>query len=149
MRGSNSPRGRSSAARDAGALAVLPIALLYRAGVHVLRGRVCRLDGADRGSPRINEATGHTPLTYVSPSSAARGEEALALELTEPSVRDATARGEGRAIAGAEFAQAMLYNGLGRYEDALAAGQRASHHDDLGLFGWVLAELVEAGARSG
>jgi hypothetical protein len=27
--------------------------------------------------------------------------------------------------------------------------QRACEHDDLGLFGWVLIELVEAGVRTG
>ena len=42
----------------------------------------------------------------------------------------------------------MLYNGLGRYEAALAAAQRACEHDELGLFGWALIELVEAAARS-
>jgi DNA-binding CsgD family transcriptional regulator len=137
------------AARDAGALAVLPIALLYRAGVHIYAGEFAASTALIEEARAINEATGHTPLTYVAPVlSAARGDEALTLELTEPSIRGATARGEGRAISGAEFAQAMLYNGLGRYEDALAAAQRASDHDDLGLIGWVLAELVEAAARS-
>jgi len=43
----------------------------------------------------------------------------------------------------------VLYNGLGRYPDALAAAQRASQYEDLGVFGWALAELVEAGARGG
>jgi DNA-binding CsgD family transcriptional regulator len=43
----------------------------------------------------------------------------------------------------------VLYNGLGRYEAALAGAQRACEHEDLGLFGWSLAEFVEAGARSG
>jgi DNA-binding CsgD family transcriptional regulator len=40
-------------------------------------------------------------------------------------------------------------NGLGLYEPALAAAQQACEHDDRGLFGWALIELVEAGARSG
>ena len=61
---------------------------------------------------------------------------------------DATARGEGRVIATADYATAVLYNGLGRYEDALPAAQRACAYDDLGLFGWALAEVVEAGTRS-
>ena len=43
----------------------------------------------------------------------------------------------------------MLYNGLGHYDAALAAAQQACEHDDLGLFGSALIELVEAGARSG
>jgi DNA-binding CsgD family transcriptional regulator len=43
----------------------------------------------------------------------------------------------------------VLYNSLGRYEEALAAAQRATEHEDLGVFGWALVELVEAGVRSG
>jgi DNA-binding CsgD family transcriptional regulator len=49
----------------------------------------------------------------------------------------------------AEYATAVLYNGLGRYEDSFAAAQRACEQDDLGLFGWGLVELIEAAARSG
>ena len=49
----------------------------------------------------------------------------------------------------AEYATAVLYNGLGRYQAALAAAQRACEHEDIGLFGWALVELVEAGARTG
>jgi DNA-binding CsgD family transcriptional regulator len=49
----------------------------------------------------------------------------------------------------AAYATAVLYNGLGRYETALAAAQQACEYDDLGLYGWALIEVVEAGARSG
>jgi DNA-binding CsgD family transcriptional regulator len=77
-----------------------------------------------------------------------RGRETRALELIEAAVQDATARGEGRSIALAEYVTAVLYNGLGRYQDALASARRACEHDDLGLFGWALIELVEAGVRS-
>jgi len=48
----------------------------------------------------------------------------------------------------AEYGTAVLLNGLGRYEAAVAAAQRACEHDDLGFFGWGLIELVEAAARS-
>ena len=50
---------------------------------------------------------------------------------------------------------ALLYNGLGRYHEALAAAQRArayfpaDHLDDLGQLGWALIELVEAGVHAG
>jgi DNA-binding CsgD family transcriptional regulator len=49
----------------------------------------------------------------------------------------------------AEFAAAVLNNGLGRYQTALAAARRACEQDELGLYGWGLIELVEAAARSG
>ena len=47
------------------------------------------------------------------------------------------------------YATAVLHNGLGGYEAALAGARRACEYEDLGFFGWSLAELVEAGARSG
>jgi DNA-binding CsgD family transcriptional regulator len=48
----------------------------------------------------------------------------------------------------ADYATAVLYNGLSRYQDSLAAARRACADDDLGLVGWSLTELVEAAARS-
>jgi DNA-binding CsgD family transcriptional regulator len=52
-------------------------------------------------------------------------------------------------VALAGYATAVLYNGLGRYQEALAAAQWACEHEDVGFFGWTLVELVEAAARSG
>ncbi|MEV0720235.1 LuxR C-terminal-related transcriptional regulator [Asanoa sp. NPDC050611] len=48
----------------------------------------------------------------------------------------------------AEYAAAVLNNGLGRYETALAAAQRATGEDQMVARSWGLAELVEAAARS-
>jgi DNA-binding CsgD family transcriptional regulator len=136
-------------ARDAGALNVLPLAATYRAGVHVHAGEFAAAAGLIEEADAITEATGNAPLGYTSLVLAAwRGQEAQALELIEASREDAAGRGEGRAITLAEYATAVLYNGLGRYREALAAAQCASEHDDLGLYGWALIELVEAAARS-
>jgi DNA-binding CsgD family transcriptional regulator len=98
----------------------------------------------------INEATGTTPRLSTSLVLAAwRGQEGRALQLIEASIQDATAENEGTATALAEYAQALLYNGLGRYQAALSAAERACQHDDVGPFDWALTELVEAGARGG
>ena len=44
----------------------------------------------------------------------------------------------------------MLYNGLGRYPEALAAAQQAADDPDEPLFStWGLIELIEASARTG
>jgi DNA-binding CsgD family transcriptional regulator len=43
----------------------------------------------------------------------------------------------------------VLYNGLGRYEEAAAAAGEASRYEDLGFHGWGLFELIEAASRSG
>jgi DNA-binding CsgD family transcriptional regulator len=136
-------------AREAGALTVLPLATTYRAGVHVHAGEFAAAAALVEEAAAIAEATGSPPLMYTSLVLAAwRGQEAQALELIETSIADAATRGEGRAVTLAEYATAVLFNGLSRYQDALAAAQRACEHDDLGLFGWALIELVEAGARS-
>jgi DNA-binding CsgD family transcriptional regulator len=59
------------------------------------------------------------------------------------------ARGEGQGLALIDWTSAVLYNGLGRYEDALDAAQRASEHPEELPFAWGLVELVEAATRSG
>jgi DNA-binding CsgD family transcriptional regulator len=43
----------------------------------------------------------------------------------------------------------VLHNGLGHHDAALEAARRACEHVDLGFYGWCLAELVEAAARTG
>jgi DNA-binding NarL/FixJ family response regulator len=136
-------------ARDAGALTILPIALTYRAGVHVHAGEFDAAQALIEESQAIIEATGEPPLLYTSlVLSAWRGREAQALQAIETGSRDASARGEGRVLALAECFTAVLYNGLGRYHDALTAAQRACEFDDLGLHGWALIELIEAAART-
>src|SRR5215472_12833726 len=84
---------------------------------------------------------------------------AMIFSLREPSeVRELTGLPElvliglsdadARALL-AGYVTAVLNNGLGRYPAALAGARRACEHDDLGYFNWSLAELVEAGVRSG
>lgn len=137
-------------ARGQGALGVLPIALTYRANVHVHAGEFAAASALIEEAYAISGATGQAPPQCASMLLAAwRGEEASALKLIESAVEDATARGEGRVVGLASYATALLYNGLGRYEAALVAAQRSCEYEDLGLFGWSLIELVEAGARSG
>jgi DNA-binding CsgD family transcriptional regulator/tetratricopeptide (TPR) repeat protein len=136
-------------ARDAGHLSALPIALTYRACVQVHAGDFDAAAGLIDEADAISAAAGSAPLWYTSLVLAAwRGQESPALDLIARGLDDATVRGEGRAIALAHYATAVLYNGLGRYEDALAAAQRVCAYEDLGLFGWALLELVEAGTRS-
>ena len=137
-------------ARHTGALISLPAGLTYQAGLLVFAGQFAAaaalLDEADA----IAAATGNAKPGCVSPLLAAlRCDEGQALEVIEACIRHATASGEGKSIGHAEYAAAVLYNGLGRYKDALAAAQRACEYEDLGVFGWALGELVEAAARSG
>jgi DNA-binding CsgD family transcriptional regulator len=136
-------------AREAGALSFLAIPLVYRAGVAVHTGEFAAASALIAEADAITQVTGNAPMVYTALALAAwRGEEAQATQLIEAATSDAMLRGEGRAIAMAEHATAVLYNGLGRYEAALAAAKRACAHDDEGLYGWSLPELVEGAARS-
>ncbi|HEX8929208.1 MAG TPA: LuxR C-terminal-related transcriptional regulator, partial [Actinomycetota bacterium] len=137
-------------ARDAGALTVLPVALSYRAGVHVHAGEFGRAAALIGEADAIARATGNAPLRYTSLMLVAwQGDEKDAVETIEASIRDATARGEGRALGLAGYALAVLYNGHGRYQEGLAQARQACAYEDPGFLGWSLVELVEAAARSG
>ena len=55
-----------------------------------------------------------------------------------------------RGLSFVRRATAVLCNGLGRYEEALASAQQASEDSPADLFAnWALAELIEAATRSG
>jgi DNA-binding CsgD family transcriptional regulator len=137
-------------ARDRGALAALPALLDYRAGLHMHTGHFDTASALIAESDAISEATGGVPFRFVSLALAAwRGQEAETLPLIEEAIRNATDRGEGLGIAIAEYTKAHLYIGLSRYDEALAAALPACEHDDLGLYHWSLAELIEASVRTG
>lgn len=137
-------------ARDAGALAVLPPALVYRAGVHVQAGEFSSAAALIDEANAIAGATGYTPLKYHALSlSVWRGTPAVALALIEAANADGRARGEGRVLGATACLAAILYNGLGRYEDALAAAAEACTYRDVGFHSWALIELVEAAVHAG
>jgi DNA-binding CsgD family transcriptional regulator len=136
-------------AREAGALAILPLALTYRAGTRVHAGDFAGADALIEEADAITRSIGGAPLMYSSLVLAAwRGREAPAARLIELGIRDATPRGEGRGLSWVDYATALLRNGLGDYDAAFAAADAACAHDDLGLVAWAMVELVEAAARS-
>ena len=137
-------------ARDAGALAVLPPALVYRAGVHVQAGEFGSAAALIEEANAIAAATGYSPLKYHTLSLAVwRGTPAVALALIEAANEDGRARGEGRVLGATACLAAVLYNGLGRYEDAFIAAVAACEYRDRGFHSWSLIELVEAAVHTG
>ena len=63
---------------------------------------------------------------------------------------DARPRGEGYALSVANFAEALAYNGAGRYAEAVdCARARAAVHARARVRGARLLELVEAATRTG
>jgi DNA-binding CsgD family transcriptional regulator len=137
-------------ARDRGELTLLPMALLYRAAAEMWAGAFDTASVLADEAAAIAREIGVRPLTHIAIALAAwRGHHDRALELIASVIADATARGEGRGVRVAEYTRALLYNGLGRYEDALVAAERSSDGDAFGLFDWALVELIEAAARCG
>ncbi len=76
----------------------------------------------------VTEATGVATVPYAPLWIAAlRGNESELLRLVETTVRAAVSRGEGFALAITELVSAVMYNGLGRYDAALAACRDGRH----------------------
>jgi DNA-binding CsgD family transcriptional regulator len=139
-------------ARDAGALGVLPIALNQRAGLHLYEGEFAAAASLIDEARAINEATGSQLPPYASLGLAAfRGRELQASGLIETSPEeDVEGRGEEVGLSLLLWANAVLYNGLGRYEEALAAAKRAREDSHQLVFPvWAAVELVEAATRTG
>ncbi|MDX3075633.1 helix-turn-helix transcriptional regulator [Streptomyces sp. MI02-7b] len=142
--------GAVGMAREAGALAVLPMALTYQACFHVFAGGFCTAEALIDEATAISEAVGGVPMMYTSLLLAAwRAEESPARDLIRATADEVAARGEGRALSLAEYATAVLENGLGHYDAALAAATHVCRYEDPGFLGWALFELIEAAARSG
>jgi DNA-binding NarL/FixJ family response regulator len=80
--------------------------------------------------------------------SALRGQED-ASPLIESTIRDAATVGQGLGVQFAEWVSAILFNGLGRYDQALASAQRAAEEaPQLHVSPWASTELVEAAVRT-
>ncbi|WP_350275862.1 AAA family ATPase [Kribbella sp. HUAS MG21] len=137
--------------RESGALTSLPLALGYRAVVHVHAGEFAAASALMEEGHGIAQATGGAAVNYPPMLLAAwRGVEPTELlEAFRVDLDDVTARGETRWIGGIGYVNAVLHNALGRHDVALASARQACEYDDLGLYGFTLVELVEAAARSG
>ena len=138
-------------ARDAGALIALPIAVSTRAGVHLFAGEFTEAASLAAQAESVAEATGISIAPYGTLALAVfRGQEAQATQLIQTATDDVGRRGEGGGLSSVQWAAAVLGNSLGRYEQALAAAQRASEDSPAVRFAsWALVELVEAAVRSG
>ncbi len=111
-------------ARDAGALAALPPALVYRAGVHVYMGEFTSAETLLEEADAISESIGYAPRKYHALNLAAwRGVHSEAVDLIAAAAAEGTAKGEGRLVGLTKLLTAILFNGLGRYDEALAAAR--------------------------
>jgi DNA-binding CsgD family transcriptional regulator len=137
-------------ARDAGALDQLPFLLVVLAVADVARGEFAAAASLIAETEAVCEATGSRIAPYAGLVLAASvGRQAEAAPLIRAALEQAQAQGEGAAVTWAHWVTAVLYNGLGRYADALAAARQASGHRLAHISMWALPELVEAAVRTG
>ena len=139
-------------ARGVGALTATPLLLSSLSYLQVLCGELSPAESLLEELRATTAATGIPAHFYVEIWVAALGGREPELSaLVEDFTTDARARGEGFALAFAGLAGAVLYNGLGRYEEAFAAVREAvdvAPYSELSTPSAV-AELVEAAARAG
>ena len=143
-------------ARKAGALSELPLALSTRSMMLLFAGDLATATALTDEGRAVIDATGSQFAPYAAMGLAAlQGRQATVSALIEVTADDVAERGEGIAMSVAEWANALLHNGLGRYSEAMRAAQQALYYQEYpdlhypGIANWAAAELVEASARSG
>ena len=136
-------------ARDAGALARLPIDLADWGIFVAWCGDFGAAAVAIAEAEAITKATGTHIAPYAQLLLAALRGQRDALPLIESTIRDAGTGGQGLSVQWAEWVSAILFNGLGRYDRGLASAQRAAEETpQLHVTPWALTELIEAAVRT-
>ena len=137
-------------ARHSGALAVLAAAGNGCGQTYALGGDFAGAALLAAELDAVKEATGTRIAQFAAIALAGiRGREDEASELIDDTIRAATAGGQGTAVQYAHWANSVLMNGLGRYEEALAAAVEASEDTpELFIATWALSELIEAATRT-
>jgi len=137
---------RVQVARDRGALGHLPFALWFLARSQMLAGELTAAALVLDEARLIAEATGNSAgLNTAMILAAWRGDQTHASELIEASSEEAARR----RWASNNYARAVLYNGLGRYDAARDAAWELFQPDPIGYGSWLLPELAEAASRTG
>ena len=138
--------------RQTGVLAGLPIALSARIVVHTIAGELTAADHMIEELLTLSDVM-RIPMQLNGRLVVAawRGLQEEASALIDAAVSELEPRGEGGALAVADYARAVLANGLGRYSEALtaAAATDAFDVDGFTIYAQGLSELIEAAARAG
>jgi DNA-binding CsgD family transcriptional regulator len=140
------------AARAAGLLAELVLALTTRVGVQLMAGDTRAAAGLIEEADALARATGggvaprYGELALI----AHRGREDELLRLARIATEDFVARGEGLGVTATCWVTALMYNSLGRYEDAFIAAVEATRvPGEIWFARSASIELVEAAVRTG
>ncbi|HEV8526086.1 MAG TPA: AAA family ATPase, partial [Actinomycetes bacterium] len=137
--------------REAGALSELSLALTQRAYTLLFAGELAAAASLVEEVQVVTEATGSRIAPYGDLCLAAlRGREAE-ISIFATTKDEVVQRGEGLGIGLSDWATAVFNNGLGHYQNAMAAAETASAYlaDVSVTVNWGLVELVEAAARCG
>ncbi|MFI7067522.1 AAA family ATPase [Kribbella sp. NPDC050124] len=138
-------------ARERGELKELPYALHHRVMLNLFAGEISLAAALVAEIQTINETTGASLVPYGAVRLAAwRGDWDEARALIKRSKEEAEIRGEGLGVTIAQFAHAVLLNGLTQYQEALVSARDATAYPiELSVASWALPELVESAVRSG
>jgi DNA-binding CsgD family transcriptional regulator len=138
-------------ARAGGVLTVLPMALTLLMVVRTFDGRLDAAEAVCDEIDAILTVTGHPLPKFGRIFVAAYRGRVEEVERQAKDLRtDGLARGEGYALTVANMAEALVYNGAGRYREALAAASgEIPYVHEFGHAMRTLLEVVEAATRTG
>src|SRR5262249_53001343 len=133
-------------AREAGFLVEQHLHLNVLGMVATWRGDFPEAAARIAEADTIAEVTGTRLGRYAALQLAgARGGEAAAAALAEVEMSNAAAAGQGIGITWCHWVLATLYNGLGRYDAALAEAEQAAEcRPEYSQCAWARVELIEA-----
>ncbi|GAA4203094.1 AAA family ATPase [Microbispora amethystogenes] len=136
--------------RDAGALRELPYHLSTLAYALSWAGDFEGAAAVIAEGDTIAAATGNPLPPYPALRLLSlRGRESETVAMVSATIEASAASGFGMGITGAQWAAAVLYNGLARYPEAVHAAQSTPHISEPWLSTWMLPELAEAASRAG
>uniref|UniRef100_UPI002456742A helix-turn-helix transcriptional regulator n=1 Tax=Nocardia wallacei TaxID=480035 RepID=UPI002456742A len=134
--------------RAAGILTELPIYLASLGAATSLIGDFATAAEIVAESEGLAAATGVPLAPYTTLIlTAMQGREDEAAPLIATTIEQTAAAGQLTGVTTAHWAAAVLYNGLARYAEALAAAQASTRIAQLVVSVWVLPELIEAAVR--
>ena len=138
-------------ARAVGALSLLPFAITQQFGLHLHAGEFAMVAQLVDEFSVLKEATATGLPDFGTMMLAAwQGRSREAFRLIDEFITDMSERGQGYGVSLPHYTASVLYNGLGRYADAMASAELASEQrDDLAFANLALAELIEAAVRGG
>jgi DNA-binding CsgD family transcriptional regulator len=136
-------------ARNVGALDQLPVDLSSLAATVIRNGDLAAATSLITEGDVVAEATGtRYPRFGALWLACVSGRQSQAAPMLESTIAEGRTGGQGHAVNSAQNVAAILYNGLGRYAEALAAAQEADK-DPLYISMWARPELIEAATRCG